>query len=283
MVAPVAGHLARATGAVPLDDVQHGLLHGRALAHVRQLARQTRVRGVQHAAPDNQRARLAGRHPRLGRRLGLLDDGSAQRNLFAQYLQQPFVDDAVDNALHVVAGQTGLGLAGKVRVVHRELDDRRQPGQGVATPDAGLSLAFGQLFLRSELVDGFGDGALETGHVFATIGRGNRVDKADDLAVVHAGVPLEHDLHGDAVLLSLNLDGDHGGSALRPSFSHLTYSDQPAVVTEAFLRLFFLRLIGKLDGDPWQEKGDDLQSPRHGVKVKVGDVHKARAGLEGDG
>lgn len=120
--------------------------------------------------------------------------------------------DFIGDRLHAWRAQLALGLAPKLRLGKRHLEGGHQALLHVALLGATLAL----LLQRSQfaqagqqgVVDRLGERTLKSGDVRATLGGGNRVDEADDAAVVALHPPQgQVNLAGALGLGQLAVDG----------------------------------------------------------------------------
>ncbi|MCY1394010.1 hypothetical protein D9M71_89230 [compost metagenome] len=197
----VAALLGRATRGVTLHDVQFGE-GGILLLAVGELAGQ---------AGDIQRALAAGHFAGLARGFAgtggvdhLADHGLGFVGVLQQEVGEVLAHFLFHRGLHLGGDQLVLGLRAEFRVRHLHRDDRSQAFTGIVTGGGDLVL-LRQAFGLDVVVQVAGEGGAEAGQVGAAVALRNVVGEAEDV-LVEAVVPLQGDLHANAVFLALHVE-----------------------------------------------------------------------------
>ena len=170
---------------------------------VGELARHGR-RLEQRLAP-REVARLAGRHPGLGRLVGLGHRLAGLGRVLLEPVGQLLVGGLLDQRAHLGVAELGLGLALELRVAQLHRQDRGEPLADVLAEEVRV-LLLEQVLGLGVAVHHVGEGLLEALLVHAALGGGDVVGERVD-ALVEAGVPLHRDV--DLVVVARLGVGDH--------------------------------------------------------------------------
>lgn len=234
----------------------------------------------------------------MGRLDALADDVRGLVGVAVEPVRQVLVDDLLDEGLHLGVAQLRLGLALELRLRQLDRDDRRQALADVVAREVVVLLAQ-QLLVARVLVDQRGERRAEALLVRAALVRVDDVGEGVHALRV-AAVPLHRDLEGQALVLVLGLEVDHGGvhqlSLAGVEVRHEVDDAALVVVRDALDlvllvlarlvraggRLRRLALVGEVDLQALVEEGHLLEAPGERLEGVVGGLEDVAVGPEGD-